>query len=582
MRELNIFQKIVILLLVLLIPIVLLFQYTNQVSTGIIEREIRGSIENRITYFVSQLNNMVNQMSMISSTMIRQSSIRQYQLDYFDGSVLQLDRQQAKSIAEEVILLQTMSVSLSPTINVYSPSLGEYIGSSGNGSFSLLDLQTRLSLDWTEGLETPGTTKFVRHIVEPYSSKNDISKANTVVEISFTSYDMLPMLDEYKINGGNDPFLFRPHFEPLFNRTSDPLITNELISILERAKLPERGSEIMALEGKEYLVAYQKLDELEWYAVDFMPLSKVMTPINKSKWLFYMTASLLLVLTALAAVLLYRNVQIPILKLMRAVHQLKIGDFSARITGKSSKEFGFLFSRFNEMAEQTNILITTVYEEKLRSREATLKQLQSQINPHFLYNCLSFITSMAKLKDTNAVIAMALNLGNYYRFATRVEHQLVPIVKELEVVENYLTIQGMRNQRLNFEIMVADEIKSIMIPRLLIQPIVENAVIHGIEPKPGIVRIRVGGEMLGEQIRIWVEDNGIGMDGDKITKLYETIRQPLSDDIGCGVWNIQQRMIYQFGDKASMNFYTLPEGGLRVELSWPRIPEQSNNTEGDK
>src|SRR5699024_5531768 len=114
--------------------------------------------------------------------------------------------------------------------------------------------------------------------------------------------------------------------------------------------------------------------------------------------------------------------------------------------------------------------------------------------------------------------------------------------KELEVVENYLTIQHLRMERLKFEISFPDSMHSIVIPKLLLQPLIENSVIHGIESKRGLGLIKVTGIIDAKQYRIVVEDNGKGMNDEAIQKLLERIEQPLDDTTGYALWNIQQRM----------------------------------------
>ncbi|MGG6310537.1 sensor histidine kinase [Paenibacillus macerans] len=582
MTKLTIFQKIVLLLLALLIPIVLLFRYSNQVSVGVIQREIEASTIGRLVFFVNQLNSRVSQLSSLSVMIGHDATIRQYQTDYLQSEILNLDKLKFKEVVADMLALQSSSAGWTNTIRVYSPSLGEYVGSVGSGEFRPSELQRQLHLDWHERVtKTDAGTNvvFVRHVVEPFFMRNDLEKASTIVEVQFDDDNIRRMLDDFKRQGENDPFLYRAGFELIPNTTSDRELTGELVDLMGDATVGRQGAITVKLDGMKYLVVYEKMEELDWYAMDYTPVQQILTPITKTRNLFYVSAGLLLALTMLAAILLYRNVQLPIRRLIRALQQLKRGDLSARIKERPRNEFGFVFDRFNEMTDEMRTLIDTVYVEKLRSREATLKQLQSQINPHFLYNCLAFITSMAKLKDTDSVVAMALNLGSYYRYATRADIRLVPLTKELEVIENYLAIQSMRNPRIQYELKVPEEMKRYGIPMLTLQPIVENAIIHGLEPKPGIGKIRISGEMTEERLELWVEDNGIGMNTETLALLNRKIRQPvMEDDMGCGMWNVHQRMLHQFGEGTNLVVTALTGGGLRVRLSWPR----GVRTDGDE
>jgi len=187
------------------------------------------------------------------------------------------------------------------------------------------------------------------------------------------------------------------------------------------------------------------------------------------------------------------------------------------------------------MVAQIQSLFENVYMEKIHVREARLKQLQSQINPHFFYNCFSFITSMAKLNNQQAVIAMSKNLSQYYRYTTRQERDLVPMIEEIDFVQNYLEIQQMRMSRLNYNIHLPETIKSILIPPLIVQPLVENAVIHGIERYSSAGLITITGWYKNDQWFLSVEDDGKGMEPEALTRLQQSLSEPLGEEMGCGL-----------------------------------------------
>lgn len=212
--------------------------------------------------------------------------------------------------------------------------------------------------------------------------------------------------------------------------------------------------------------------------------------------------------------------------------------------------------------------------EKLHVKEARLKQLQSQINPHFFYNCFSFITSMAKLRNHEAVVAMAHNLSQYYRYTTRQERDLVPLSDEVEFVQYYLKIQQMRMPRLTFSIVITSQANSLLVPPLVVQPLVKNAVLHGIEPQAedGIIRIMT--ERVGSYMCLIVDDNGLGLSGDAITSLTLALDKPVEEKSGYGLWNVHQRMRLHFGEDAGLDFSLSPLGGLRVILKWPLSTEE--------
>ncbi|MBO9600120.1 MAG: histidine kinase, partial [Cohnella sp.] len=223
---------------------------------------------------------------------------------------------------------------------------------------------------------------------------------------------------------------------------------------------------------------------------------------------------------------------------------------------------------FNSMVTQIQELFEKVYLEQIHVREARLKQLQSQINPHFFYNCFSFISSMAKLKNNSAIVAMSENLSHYYRYTTRQERDFVSLSEELDFVGSYLEIQKLRRNQLKVSIELPPRLRRIEIPPLIVQPLVENAVLHGIEEKSGEGLIQLTVSEVQGQFRIIVDDNGRGMDETGRRELARRLSAPMDDKTGCGLWNVNQRMQLRFGEKSGMSIEESPFGGLRVTLYW--------------
>jgi two-component system sensor histidine kinase YesM len=223
-----------------------------------------------------------------------------------------------------------------------------------------------------------------------------------------------------------------------------------------------------------------------------------------------------------------------------------------------------------------------VYEEQIRSREAMLKQLQSQINPHFLYNCLFYIKNMARLGDEESVVAMALNLGEYFRYTTRMNKETALFQEELDVVVNYLEIQNLRMKRIAYHIEVPEPIRILVIPRLMLQPIVENAVVHGIEPIDGKGEIRIHGAVQEGEYRVVVEDNGVGLDDEQLAQLQRRLELPEEEvSASYGLWNVNQRLKLMFAPGSGLLLSRSPLGGLAVTVILKLVKEEEGRRVSD-
>jgi len=565
--KLTTFGKVTALILCLLIPIILLYGYSNQVSIHAVRDAIEEQSRSRLGFFVSQMDMMVDQLVKHSVTASRDYSIREY-LEGRDkiDPIVQLQRQ---SRIVDMLNMQTTTSAWSNQIIFYLRDSKEVISTDYSAKYNDEAINLRKLGEWShENALTFGIKENL------FTRIQETEHADLLVEVRFNDVNLKNMLVSLKQQEAREPFLYHPGKDPIMGFNADYNIVKQTAAELERQALQNNGSFGANLNGKKHIVHYVRSDSLDWYLVDVVPLESYFSSINMSRNFFYTSIALLMALSVLAALLLYRNVQRPISLLLRGVRHLKDGEFSFRLTKRPGNEFDFLFGSFNEMAQQIQDLIDKVYKETLRSKEATLKQLQSQINPHFLYNCLFYIKNMANLGDKKAVVAMALNLGEYYRYTTRQESTMTTLREELKLIQNYLNIQSMRLQRFQFELEVPEAMLSLKIPRLLLQPLAENAVVHGVENsvRPGVILVK-GVQDPGIN-RITVDDNGQGITDEKLAALQAKLTMPMDENTGTGLWNIHQRLIHMYGGKSGLVFAKSPLGGMRVELIWENEEEE--------
>ncbi|MFD0589209.1 sensor histidine kinase [Paenibacillus sp. GCM10027627] len=570
----TIFSKIIVLIVVLVTPVLILYIYTNRVSVDVVQDEIQSSNLSQLSFFLQQFDTTVEQLAMFPGILGSDPYLRDFLENRSDKP---FDRITEQTRITEKLSLQSVSSAWTNDLTVYMPKEKQAVSSNLLMSYNEEDIRTFAPLlGWTydsskrEEARQPGA-RFVRQIVEPYGATS-ISQIRTMIQVSFSDSNITAMLDQVKSGGKGDPFFYRFGKPSIGSSTKNNARIEELIPFLNAKHLGDSGSLFTKLEGKQHAVFYVKSAQLDWYLINYVPVQDILAPIKQTNILFYTTIVLLLVMSFLVAYFLYRNVQRPIRKLVQGVQRLKKGDLSARLRFQPHNEFDFLFDRFNEMAEQIQDLIERVYAEKLRLHEATVKQLQAQINPHFLYNSLFFVINTAKLGDTPAVVAMAQNLAEYYRYSTRMELQTTAFREEIKLIENYLTIHNLRMQRLYYEINIPEYMLDVQVPRLLIQPIVENAIVHGVEKKPGEGIILITGDQRDDYYTITIEDNGPGMEPADLHELEKQLTRPMDTEASCGVWNVHKRLHYMYGDGegGGITLASSKLGGLKVTLTWKR------------
>ena len=237
--------------------------------------------------------------------------------------------------------------------------------------------------------------------------------------------------------------------------------------------------------------------------------------------------------------LFVKNILMQMNLLTEKLKQVEVGDLTVQIYKMPKNEFAYVFRQFNHMVRRTHELLeATVKEQELRN-EAEMRQLQLQINPHFLYNSLSFIVTAADNPD--AVTEMAVHLSQYYRYCTR-KKSITTIQEEIDYARSYLEIMAMR-KNIEYEIESDPELAACKIPPLILQPIIENAIEHAIEERENAKHIYVKVyQKVKDEICFEISDDGNGLTEEQIAALKERLARKNRDEKeGVGLWNVNQR-----------------------------------------
>ncbi|WNQ13577.1 sensor histidine kinase [Paenibacillus aurantius] len=278
---------------------------------------------------------------------------------------------------------------------------------------------------------------------------------------------------------------------------------------------------------------------------------------------------------------IYRLIHQPLFKLIRGFRSLERGDMSMRIEHRRGDEFGYLYSQFNQTLQRLHALIEDNYVQRIRTQDAELKHLQSQITPHFLYNSLFTIKQMAELENTEDIKIFSDYLGRYFRFMTRDFSKEVTLGEEMEHSLVYLHIQEIRfSNRMTVEAEpLPPECRPVMVPRIILQPILENVFKHGLAQKASGGFLRISHRVEEGAIVLTIEDNG-----DKLTdEALDGLREKLGrvSDLNeegetTGLMNVHHRLQIRFGPEYGLSLSRSPLGGLRTEVNLPFHPNQKD------
>ena len=324
----------------------------------------------------------------------------------------------------------------------------------------------------------------------------------------------------------------------------------------------EPGMQELHIGKGRYQVVTSGIAENGLTLVAYYPLSKMLLPVNN---MTYITGGLLLVALFIGALYLKmynRNILLQLNMLTYKLKRVEDGDLTTQITELPDNEFYYVFDQFNHMIVRMNELFDETLKEQELRMQAELEQLQLQINPHFLYNSLSYIVTVAEEPD--AVRSMAVHLSRYYRYCTQ-KKMITTIKEEVSYAKSYLEIMAMR-KRIGYTINMPREIGELPIIPLILEPLIENAIEHGLEGCESAKQIEIEiGWTPSKAVTFAISDDGEGMTKEQIAALKERIsRKERKEEESVGLWNVNQRLINYYSKSAALGFRRSRWGGLTV------------------
>lgn len=307
------------------------------------------------------------------------------------------------------------------------------------------------------------------------------------------------------------------------------------------------------------LITTYKIENTDWTLIGIASLKELHTLKNNLIKLFFLSGGVSLLIIIGINLLLSNKIIKPIKRLEKHVNDFSIMPLDESKDSGISEEVLSLTKNFNAMTEKINYL-----------REYEIKVLHSQINPHFLYNTLDTIIWMAEFQDTEKVISITKALANFFRISLSNGREMISLKEEIEHIKEYLFIQKQRYEdKLNYSFEISEEILEIEVPKIILQPIVENSIYHGIKNLDGAGEIKISFMVMGENIEIVIEDNGVGF--------VNTQKKNNLKIGGIGIGNVDKRIKFYYGENYGVIIDDKLKKGAKVVIRLPYI-----NNKGEK
>lgn len=325
------------------------------------------------------------------------------------------------------------------------------------------------------------------------------------------------------------------------------------------------------IQGGSYQIRSELSPYTGWRTVGVFSMDEVMSSVNTIVYILFTCVIISLVLVVIVSFKFSRTLTNPIFKLKRLMKQAESGDLTVRFNFQHNDEIGELGQSFNHMIARIDQLIQMVYVEQENKRTAEMKSLQEQIKPHFLYNTLDTISWMARDYDAEDIVRLVDALTNMFRIGLSHGKDIITVKEEITHVSNYLYIQKIRyKDKLNYVIHVDESLYAIEVPKLILQPLVENAIYHGVKAKRGGT-ITITGVPEGENLVFTVQDNGAGMPQEKVEELNRRMseRSVLDEKKSFGLFYIRERIQLCYGKGYGVHVESTLGEGTRVTITLP-------------
>jgi two-component system sensor histidine kinase YesM len=329
----------------------------------------------------------------------------------------------------------------------------------------------------------------------------------------------------------------------------------------------DRYTDTVDLSNMRYYYVHAASEKLDFSLYRFIPGRVFQEPLDRFYTWAWLFLTLSLAIIAIYALSTYKFIHKPLLTFVKSFRRMENGDLDVFISHASKDEFRYLYGRFNQMVANLRALIDQVYKQKILAQRAELKQLQSQINPHFLYNSFFILNTLAKTGDTERIEQFTTLLGEYFQFVTRNASDNVPLKQEIKHARMYTEIQELRFSRrikVDFQPLPADW-DVLLVPRLIVQPIIENAFEHSLEKKArdGLIVVRF--ESDAEEVRIIIEDNGDRLTAEDLTRMTRSLGEEDEEGEITGMVNIHRRIQMTLGG-GGLSVARSGLGGLQATL----------------
>ncbi|MBB3067799.1 two-component system sensor histidine kinase YesM [Paenibacillus baekrokdamisoli] len=566
MSKLHVYQKIILIFLAMMIPFYLINLWMNMTGQSFIKDGISNATLSNVKFYSRQVDDQMVFIRNLQLQFLNDSDLQK--LSFLGKRIEEYEEiQLVNRVKERLVTIQNSSDYLL-NVGVYIKSFDRTISSRG-GIKKLPNSEHDVIAGYSETQPAQPLYYSGGKLFFVASANNASIVAYFELSVGKFEETLRPLVDYYVDSGA---VLTDDHFIKTITvkekAAVDAVLQQIQAGVMGRTPDQVPDSFTVHNEKHPYMITHSRIATLGLTLYMYVNQSEVTGPL-KAFNIWY----ILLSVVSLAIILVFSfsvnwMIHKPLKKLMKSLKILEADNLILSIAPNHDNEFGYLYRNFDQMVVKLKQSIQENFEQKIALQHSELKQLQSQINPHFLYNSFFNIYMICRSGDVDSASELARRLGSYYQFITRSGKDLATLADEYQHAMDYCEIQSIRFSN-RIEVEAADmpeSCKSYLVPRLILQPVVENAFEHAFENGQRRGHVCVTNAFENSQLRIIVEDNGDTLTDEILNKLQYQLANTEQISEKTGLVNVSRRIRLKFGDANGIYVSRSALGGLKAEI----------------
>ncbi|KZE74946.1 histidine kinase [Paenibacillus elgii] len=564
LRDSSIFKKVMAAFLAALLPLMAITWTINEKGSDNIRSEITESVLNTTRFYMDSLDKEADRISRYLPNYVMDTDLMELAATGNDMSPYERTRK-VLDIQRRLELMKNSSPFIEEA-KAYVPLLKRSILS--NDYETRLDPEEYTAMQQNAKLyEAPFIYWNDRlFITMPYPG-NTVRSPLYILGVELSAAKIKETLAQIGRTRGGQSVLLNLELGWSMETGMDPALLQRMKSFaLEKRGLrSEEGHETIVHDHKRYLVVYKYSNLWNSYSITCIPEEMVLGSLQMYRTLFWWACALAVCIVMFFTYFLLRFIYRPLMKLVHSFRRVQQNRLEPILIDRGADEFGYLYRAFNDTVRSLKTLIEENYEQQIRNQRSELKRLQSQINPHFLYNCFFVLCRLIKSESQKEkAYQFCLYIGQYFQFITRNDEDEIPLELEVEHSRTYVEMQRIcYGERI--QVLFEGDVPAIHVPRLILQPIIENAYKHALGNmlQPG--ELWVHSERRDGDFLLYVEDNGQSITDEEIDLLQKKLRYSSNRiEETTGLMNVHRRIQLRYGEEYGITVSRSELGGLQV------------------